>query len=161
MRITPAIQEVVEAQGLGFVATTNEDGTPNLSPKGTTAVWDQEHLVFAHIHSPGTVRNIEAGRDAVEVNVVDPIRRKGFRFRGTAQVHASGYVYEQGLEFYARRSGLERRRIRAVVLVRVEAASELVSPAYDDGTSEAEVEARFLRRHRLVREPAARGAGGV
>lgn len=155
------MQEVVEAQGLGFVATTNEDGTPNLSPKGTTAVWDQEHLVFAHIHSPGTVRNIEAGRDTVEVNVVDPIRRKGFRFRGMARVHASGDVYERGVDFYERRSGLERRRIGAVVLVRVTAASELVSPAYDDGTPEAEVEARFLRRHGLVRASAAGGTNGV
>ena len=33
------MKRVVEEQRLGFVATVSPDGTPNLSPKGTTAVW--------------------------------------------------------------------------------------------------------------------------
>jgi hypothetical protein len=37
----------VEAE-LSFVATVCPDGTPNLSPKGTTAVWDDDH-VFAGV----------------------------------------------------------------------------------------------------------------
>ncbi len=73
MRMTDAMQRVVLSQGLGFVATSNADGSPNLSPKGTTTVWDAERLVFAHLHSPGTVRNIDDGRNIVEINVVDPI----------------------------------------------------------------------------------------
>ena len=47
------MQRVVGQQRLGYVASVCPDGTPNLSPKGTVAVWDDEHLVFAHIHSPG------------------------------------------------------------------------------------------------------------
>src|SRR5215212_12086323 len=72
-------QRVVEEQRLGFVATVNEDGTPNLSPKGTVAVLDDDHLVFADIRSPRTVENLRQ-RPAVEINVIDPILRKGFRF---------------------------------------------------------------------------------
>jgi len=49
------MKRVVEEQRLGFVATVCPDGTPNLSPKGTTAVWDDDHLVFANIRSPGMV----------------------------------------------------------------------------------------------------------
>lgn len=77
-------------QRLGYVATVCPDGTPNVSPKGTTAVWDDEHLVFAHHYSRQTVANIEAGNTAVEVNVVDPILRKGYRFKGPATVHRDG-----------------------------------------------------------------------
>jgi uncharacterized protein len=40
---------------------------------------DNEHLFFAHLHSPQTVANIEAGNPVVEINVVDPIVRKGYR----------------------------------------------------------------------------------
>ena len=68
---------VVNEQRLGFVATVCPDGTPNLSPKGTVKVWDHDHLVFADLHSPHTVATIEAGNGAVEINVVDPIVRKG------------------------------------------------------------------------------------
>ena len=147
------MRRVVEEQRLGYVASVCPDGTPNLSPKGTTAVWDDEHLVFAHLHSARTVANIEAGHAVVEINVVDPILRKGYRFKGPATVHRAGPVYESGLDFFEQRSGLDRRRIEAVVLVRAEHAAPLVSPSYDDGTSEADVEARSLRRYGLTREP--------
>ena len=98
------MKRVVNEQRLAYVASVCPDGTPNLSPKGTTAVWDDDHLVFAHLHSPQTVANIEAGNMVVEVNVVDPILRKGYRFKGVATVHRSGPTFDDGLRFYQLRS---------------------------------------------------------
>jgi len=46
--LTDDMQRVVERE-LGFVATVRPDGSPNLSPKGTIAVWDDDHLVFADL----------------------------------------------------------------------------------------------------------------
>ncbi len=145
------MQRVVREQRLGYVASVCPDGTPNLSPKGTTAVWDDEHLVFAHLHSPQTVANIEAGNPVVEVNVVDPIRRKGYRFKGPAAVHRAGPIYESGLRFFNERSGLEAHRIEAIVLIRIEQAAPLISPAYDDGSTEDDVEERILDLYGLMR----------
>ena len=54
------MKQLVREQSLGFVATVCPDGTPNLSPKGTTTVWDDDHLVFADIASPGTIENLRA-----------------------------------------------------------------------------------------------------
>jgi predicted pyridoxine 5'-phosphate oxidase superfamily flavin-nucleotide-binding protein len=79
--LTEDMKRLVREQGLGFYATVNEDGSPNLSPKGTTRVWDDEHLLFAHISSPQTVANISRG-SLVEVNVVDPFVRKVTVSRG-------------------------------------------------------------------------------
>ena len=93
------MKRVVSEQRLGFVASVCADGTPRLSPKGTTAVWDDEYLVFADITSPGTVDNLRA-RPVVEVNVVDPIARKGYRFKGEARVLTEGALFEQILAFY-------------------------------------------------------------
>jgi predicted pyridoxine 5'-phosphate oxidase superfamily flavin-nucleotide-binding protein len=87
--LLPDMKRVVEEQRLGFVATVCPDGTPNLSPKGTTAVWDDDHLVFANIRSPGTLANLRQNAN-VEVNVVDPFRRKGYRFKGLGSVLESG-----------------------------------------------------------------------
>lgn len=145
------MQRVVRDQRLGYVASVCPDGTPNLSPKGTLAVWDDEHLVFAHLYSAQTVANIEAGNSVVEVNVVDPIVRKGYRFKGRASVHIDDAVYESGVDFYHQRSGLVRRRILAIVLIRVDQALPLTSPAYDDGSTEAEVERRSLQLYGLTR----------
>src|SRR5215217_9120725 len=80
------MQRVVREQRLGFVASVGADGMPNLSPKGTTDVWDDDHLWFADICSPQTTANIRRG-SWVEVNVVDPFVRKGYRFKGPAEVH--------------------------------------------------------------------------
>src|SRR5512132_3061758 len=87
--LTEDMKRVVREQGLGFHATVDGDGSPNLSPKGTTAVWDDDHLFFADIRSPQTVANIRRGSH-VEVNVVDPFVRKGYRFKGPAVVHERG-----------------------------------------------------------------------
>ncbi len=145
------MQRMVNEQRLGYVASVCSDGTPNLSPKGTTAVWDAEHLVFAHLHSHLTVANIETTNAVVEINVVDPILRRGYRFKGPASVHRDGAVYEAGLRFYQERSRLAPDRIAAIVLVRVERATPLISPAYDDGTSEREIEERSLAMYGLAR----------
>jgi RimJ/RimL family protein N-acetyltransferase len=52
-------------------------------------VWDDDHLFFADICSPQTTANIAAG-SSVEVNVVDPFVRKGYRYKGPAVIHEPG-----------------------------------------------------------------------
>jgi predicted pyridoxine 5'-phosphate oxidase superfamily flavin-nucleotide-binding protein len=87
--INEEIRRVVEEQRLGYAATICPDGTHNLSPKGTTAVWDANRLIFADIRSPGTVENLRRNPTIV-VNVVDSISRKGYRFKGTGMVLTEG-----------------------------------------------------------------------
>ena len=146
MRLDDDMKRVVREQSLGFVATVCPDGTPNLSPKGTTVVWDDEHLVFLHLHSPGTVTNL-ATNPAIEVNVVDPIVRKGYRFKGRGEVLTSGELHEQVIDWFQRERGTHPDRVKAVVVVGVDAAAALISPVYDYGVSEAEVADRWRRHH--------------
>src|SRR6478735_8123262 len=82
--LTDDMKRVIREQRLGFYATVCEDGSPNLSPKGTTYVLDDDHLFFADVRSPQTVANIRRG-SLVEVNIVDPLVRKGYRFTGPAR----------------------------------------------------------------------------
>jgi hypothetical protein len=147
--LTADMKRVIEEQRLGFVATVCPDGTPNLSPKGTTAVWDDDHLVFANICSPRTVANLR-GNAGVEVNVVDPFLRKGYRFKGVASVLASGTLYDEALEFYRKR-GSRVSMIQEVVIVRVHHAEPIDSPAYDLGLTEDEVRRQWERHYQALR----------
>ncbi len=147
--LTADMKRVVEEQRLGFVATVCSDGTPNLSPKGTTAVWDDDHLVFANIRSPGTLANLRQN-PSVEVNVVDPFVRKGYRFKGVASILESGALYDQAIAFYKER-GSRMNVIREVVMVRVERAQPIDSPAYDLGLTENEVRGRWERHFQSLR----------
>lgn len=138
--LTDDMQRIVREQRLGFVATVCPDGTPNLSPKGTTTIWDDDHLVFADIHSPGTVANLRQN-PAIEINVVDPDVRKGYRFKGTATILTEGEIFDKFIAFYRERG--TQYPIKSIVLVKVLRASPVISPAYDNGATEAEIRARW------------------
>ena len=136
---------LVEHQRLAYVATVRPDGTPAVSPKATLAVLDRERLVFADLRSPGTVDNVREN-PAVEVNVVDPLVRKGWRFAGRAHVLDAGPEFERLVAWFGERTIHDAaRRVRSVVVIRVTSAEALVSPGYDLEDDEGAVRARWTR----------------
>jgi uncharacterized protein len=138
MKLTEETKAFVKQQRLGYVATVCQDGTPNLSPKGTTTIW-QDQLIFADIHSPGTVENL-CHNPALEINVVDPFVRKGYRFKGRGKVITKGRLFEDIIAFYAEQGVKDAaKRIRSVVLVEVEHVLPMLSPTYDLGLSETDI----------------------
>lgn len=139
------VQRFVHEQRLGFVATTNEDGTPALSHKGTLTVWDEDHLVFADIRSPRATTNIARG-SVVEVEVVDPVIRKGYRFRGTGEILTRGELHDEIVAFYGREFDLAADRIRSIALIHIDEARQILSPAYDTGRTEQDVRAEWEGR---------------
>jgi predicted pyridoxine 5'-phosphate oxidase superfamily flavin-nucleotide-binding protein len=145
--LTEDMKRVVRDQGLGFVATVCPDGTPNLSPKGLMFVWDDEHLIFADLASPTTMANL-ARNPVAAVNVVDPVLRKGYRFKGRASLHTEGPVFEQALRFFeqARTPNPRAVPIRGVAIVAVDHAAALISPAYAGGATEQDMIERSARR---------------
>ena len=148
--LTEDMKRIVLEQRLGFAATVCPDGTPNLSPKGTTTVWDDDHLIFADICSPDTIANLQHN-PAIEINVVDPEVRKGYRFKGTAVVLTEGALFDQIIAFYRQRG--TRSPIRSIVLITVNRALPLISPAYDLGATETEVREQW-QQYRASLRPA-------
>jgi uncharacterized protein len=145
--MNPEMRRIVEEQRLGFAATICEDGTANLSPKGTVTVLDDDRLMFADLASPQTVKNLRMN-PSIEINVVDPVVRKGFRFKGRGIVVDPGEQFDQLLERFtssARAVRDAKARIRHIVVIEVERALPVVSPAYDDDVTEGEVSARWER----------------
>jgi len=138
--LTTEIKEFIKKTRLGFVATVCPDGTPNLSPKGTTTAWDDDHLVFADIHSPGTVNNLLTN-PAVEVNIVDIFLRKGYRFKGVGQVLSNGPLFQEIASFY--KNAGSRYTINNIVLIKVGQVIPVISPIYDTGATEEEVIKRW------------------
>jgi predicted pyridoxine 5'-phosphate oxidase superfamily flavin-nucleotide-binding protein len=145
--LTPDMKRIIEEQRLGFVATADIDGTPNLSPKGTFVVLDDTRIAFGEIRSPGTIRNLRAN-PRIEVNFVDPFVRKGYRFAGTATViERKNGAFEALLGHFR---GPLALRMRAIVVISVSRALPLISPAYDDGTSEPQIRKLWTSRFRKL-----------
>ena len=144
--ITDEIKKFVDFQKLGYVATISNDNTPNLSPKGTIMVLDEFHIAFANIQSPNTVENLKHN-SSIEVNVVDPFSRRGYRFKGTAEVISSGGKFDKVILHY-KTSGV-KSSIKSVILVKIEKLSEVFSPLYDLGHTEEELKAKWKKYYKL------------
>jgi len=139
-KITESLKIFLNEQKLGYVATVSEDNIPNLSPKGTIIAWDETTLAFADIRSPNTIKNLE-NNSSLEINVIDPLLRRGYRFSGKGSIVRKGQKFEAILNHY-RKNGI-KSPINAIVLVDVIRISQITSPLYDLGVSESEIKKKW------------------
>jgi|TARA_B100000929_G_scaffold225276_1_gene181603 hypothetical protein len=140
--ISEEIKNFVNSQKLGYVATVSKDGTPNLSPKGTIVVMNRSTLVFADIRSPQTIENLQDNH-SVEINVVDPFQRLGYRFKGDGKIINEGSEFDKILDYY-RNIGV-KSKINSVVVVDVKSMSEVTSPSYDLGVTKDELISKWKK----------------
>jgi uncharacterized protein len=146
------MRAVIGRSGIGYAATVTPDGRPNLSPKGSLAVWDDDHLYFADIASPQTIENLRSNPN-IEVNFVDVIGRRGYRFKGTADIHADGPVFERARQVLTETHGPQYPCNHAV-LIRVESVTPLLSPAYVfNETPPSEEQMRSIWMRKLGMQP--------
>jgi uncharacterized protein len=95
---------------------------PNLSPKGSLKLLDDNHLLFADIASPNTTRNLRHN-PAIEINIVDPLIRCGLGFKGVAELSTDPAL----IKITGEDLGAEYP-VRLAVKIRVEKAAPVRSP---------------------------------
>ena len=154
--LTEDMKRMVSHLRLCYVATVTPDGKPNLSPKGSLRVIDDDHLAFADIMSPATIRNLKVN-PYIEVNMVDPFLRRGYRFKGVAEIVTEGETFDLVANELWEREG-RQYPVNAVVHITVQAALPVRSPAYvfNKGVQEENVRKIWLERYGVAeRDPAA------
>ena len=140
--ITSEIKNFLDVQKLGYVATVSSDGKPNISPKGTIIAWSSTVLAFADIRSPDTMMNLQ-NNPFVEINVIDPLSRKGYLFSGTAKIIKDTTLYDDIITHY-RNNGIQSA-INSIVIVDVSSVSIVTSPLYDLGKTEDEIKLKWKK----------------
>ncbi len=145
--ITQKIKDFLNFQKLGYVATVSSDGKPNLSPKGTIIGWNSNTLAFADIRSPDTMNNLQRNPN-VEINVIDPLSRKGYLFKGVARIVKDGILFEEILSHY-RYNGI-KSPIKSIVLVDVSSITDVTSPLYDLGVSEQDIKSKWKKHFEVL-----------
>lgn len=143
VEITDEMKNLLSKQKLGFVATVSPDNTPNLSPKGTIIVWNND-LIFADIKSPNTIANLKKN-PSIEINVVDPLIRRGYRFKGEGKIISEGDEFQKIITHY-KNEGI-KSEIKSIVLVKVGTVNEVTSPLYDLGYSEEEIKTKWKKHY--------------
>ena len=93
-RLSEEAKQLIQVTHPGIVATAAKNGMPNVSPKGSFQVLDDEHVAFANIHSPRSTANI-AENPQVSAIVFDAATRHGCRIWGKAEVLNSGELFDK------------------------------------------------------------------
>jgi len=100
------------------VATANKDGKPNVSPKGSFRVLDDEHVIFVERGRLHTLANLRENPQLSAI-VFDAATRKGCRIWGKAEILDSGELFDTISAEYASRGITE---VKHLVKVAVEEA---------------------------------------
>ena len=125
--LTQEMKDLIATQ-LSFVATVNPDRTPNLGPKGTMIVFDDQHLAFSELAVQQTWINLLNG-SRIAVAVVDRATMRGFRFSGTPELVYSGERYDRAVALIRMPSP------KAVVIIAVDKIDKLGFPYPDQPDS--------------------------
>lgn len=129
-KIPKDIQRFIRETPLAYVATVSEDGVPNIAPKGSLRIIDDETLLFAELFPGKTSRNLKANR-RVAIAFVKPDRFEGYQIKGEAEVVTEGEVYERTVEAILKLlMDLPKPRAAAVIKVK---EIYLLSPGPDAG----------------------------
>lgn len=127
--LTPQIRESASRSVLCWLATADESGQPNVSPKEIFAVVDSTHIAIANIASPNSARNVISNA-RVCVSFIDVFVQKGYKVTGIAR-----NVTQQDVEFSRwveplRAMAGPRFPIHSVVLVQAVAVERILAPSY-------------------------------
>ena len=98
-KLNAEMKEMINGQVL-LIATADGAGVPNIGPKGSFMVVDDNTLAYAELTAQKTLRNLKEN-SRVSVIAFDKENRDGYQFKGTSEILTEGDLFEKvakGLE---------------------------------------------------------------
>ena len=87
--ITEEIKKLVDSCVLAWMATADDHGIPNVSPKEVFAIMERDLIVVANIASPITESNIRKNPQ-VAISMVHIWTQQGYQFKGDGSILSRG-----------------------------------------------------------------------
>lgn len=119
----------IEQSVLCWLATSDKDNFPNVSPKEMFTHFENNTLLIANIASPISIHNIEEN-NKVCISFVDVFVQRGFKIKGKAKV-----IYKNSADFNIKVKPLidlfsDKFPISAVFEIKVENVDSIQAPSY-------------------------------
>lgn len=127
--LSQEVRNAAERSILCWLATVDESGQPNVSPKEIFAVLDAAHLLIANIASPTSMRNIDI-QPRVCVSFVDVFVQKGFKVIGTARNIKNSHPDYPGWAAPLQAKAGPRFPIHSVFVIEAIAVEPILAPSY-------------------------------
>lgn len=113
--LTNEMKEMIATQQC-FVATVSKSGMPNVAPKRSTRILNDDSLIFTEGTGGATFRNIQDG-SPVSVAVVNREELDGYRFIGNPEILTGGELYDTAAEMSLK---MDFPKPYAVVIIHIE-----------------------------------------
>ncbi|MDE1995880.1 MAG: pyridoxamine 5'-phosphate oxidase family protein [Rhizobiaceae bacterium] len=128
-RLNEAVKTDIKNSVLCWLATVDQMGTPNVTPKEIFSYYGDDTLVIADIASTNSVRNLRAHPTAC-VSFIDIFRERGFKIVGTASILSPeqpefGVVGAELLSMAG-----PNFPVRHVISIQIESISRIWAPSY-------------------------------
>jgi uncharacterized protein len=95
--LTKKIKDLIETNRIAYVATVDQNNAPNVSPKSTFSILDDETFIFAEIMSTRTRQNL-LKNSKIALYFYSQDKNMGCQIKGEAEMLNSGELYEEMLE---------------------------------------------------------------
>ena len=135
------VRQAIKESVLCWLATSNIDNQPNVSPKEMFTWHGNNTVIIANIASPEFIENIKAN-SLVCVSFINIFVQKGYKIKGVARIVNSG-----DKDYSEKKNTLtslytDQFPIKSIIEVLVKEVSEIIAPSYflyKDITEQAQV----------------------
>ncbi|MFL0800999.1 MAG: pyridoxamine 5'-phosphate oxidase family protein [Agarilytica sp.] len=127
--LTEEIKNAIQESVLCWLATTDENGCPNVSPKEMFLAHEDTKLLIANIASPESVSNIRVNPN-VCVSMIHVFKQKGFKLKGRARIVERNDTGYQLLEDKLYTLGGKDFEIKSIFEITLTEAKPIIAPSY-------------------------------
>jgi uncharacterized protein len=123
------VKEYINKSVLCWLATSDKDNYPNVSPKEMFTYFGENKLLIANLASPNSVKNI-IQNNKVCVSFVDVFVQKGFKIKGEAV-----FIDEKHLDFEDRKRVItsiysDKFPINGIIEIEIKKIETIKAPSY-------------------------------
>jgi uncharacterized protein len=104
--LTKELKDLIETNRIAYVATVDQNNAPNVSPKSTFSIVDDETFIFAEIMSTRTRQNL-LKNSKIALYFYSQEKNMGCQIKGEAEMFNSGELYQEmseALKYYDRKA---------------------------------------------------------
>jgi len=148
--ISSEIKKYIDSSVLCWLATSNKESEPNVSPKEVFTTY-KNTIIIANIASPQTEKNIKENTQ-VCLSFIDILVQKGFQIKGKAQIITSTNPNFDGMKESLEKISHGRFPFTSITQITIEKAKPILAPSYllYPSTSEADQIKNAKKRYGIL-----------
>ncbi|MCP9770152.1 pyridoxamine 5'-phosphate oxidase family protein [Lacihabitans sp. LS3-19] len=128
-----------------WLATTDSQNQPNVSPKEMFLIWDENTIIVANIASPQTVKNIKTN-PKICLSAINIFTQKGLKINGSAEIYTKENEDFTEMESRIIEKYSEKFSFKEIIVISIEKVVPILAPSYQffkETTEETQIKSAF------------------